>query len=120
MKSALRWIAVMPAAVAAYIVAQIIWVFTPLPDVLVQIGSSWGCPVAFILAGVYTAPSHKWLVGLLLSILLVGVGGLLIYRSIQMELTNPPLWALIGATLVPVFFSVVIIKSRHDDLGASP
>src|SRR4051812_38630450 len=106
MKNLLRWICVLPAAVGAYVLVQIVWIFMPMPNILVQIGSSWGCPAGFIIAGIAVAPSHKSAVALALSLMLTAGGGFLIYLSIKGRLSSPPLWALIAAGLVPLMFVV--------------
>jgi hypothetical protein len=78
---ALRWIAVLPGAIVVFAVAQITVIIGNLfvPDFLVQLWGAWVCPIAFVLAGVYIAPSFKFVVALVLTTLLTGVSSVLIF-----------------------------------------
>ena len=52
---AFRWIAVLPGAVIAFAIAQILVILGGLftPDFFVQLAGAWACPIAFVIAGVY-------------------------------------------------------------------
>lgn len=74
----LRWVGVLPAAVGAYFLSQILFALASvigneIPDFIVQLWNSYVGVLAFIYAGVYTAPARRVGVAVVLSILICAV-----------------------------------------------
>jgi hypothetical protein len=68
----LRWVLVLPAAVCAYVVLKMVGAIVdkllPIPTFLLTLYYSAMSPVAFVSAGVVTAPSNKFVTALVLTI----------------------------------------------------
>ena len=121
---ALRWIAVLPGAIVAFLIAQVAVIvgsfFMPLPDFLAQLWSAWVCPIAFILAGVYIAPKFKFVVALILTALMTGM----IFVTIFIVLSSGHvpgnankwlfLFTCIAGLVAPIW---VCAKLHHDEEG---
>lgn len=74
----LRWVALLPAAFAAYFVAQLIYaliqtVFTNESDWWIQLANSAIGPAAFVYYGTLTAPSHRVQTAIGLSIVICSI-----------------------------------------------
>jgi hypothetical protein len=72
LKTALRWIAVVPAAVAGFGLALGVFVlgWSADPGLHIQIASFCLCPVAFVWSGASVAPAHRFVTAITLTILL--------------------------------------------------
>jgi hypothetical protein len=76
MKAWFKWVLVLPAAVGAYAATQILLVigsvFFPgsFGDIWTQFIGSILCPIAFVWAGAKTAPAHRFITGMVLTVLL--------------------------------------------------
>jgi hypothetical protein len=118
----LRWIAVLPAAVAAYFVVQILYALFNwfLPDLLVQALNSWIGPISFVGAGAYTAPSHRFQVALGLSIVLsaVVISVVALYALVVKQFGWHFVW-LVVCMVISVASTVSIcmnfLKEQHDE-----
>jgi FtsH-binding integral membrane protein len=75
----LRWVGVLPAAVAAYIVIQVMVaignIITGLPDFYVQLFNSIVASFCFVYAGAKTAPRYSFIVALTLTIIFTILNG---------------------------------------------
>jgi hypothetical protein len=70
LKNALRWIAVIPAAVGAFFAIQILGIIGAwmMPAYFLQLSNSYLGPMAFVAAGAYTAPRFRFATALVLTI----------------------------------------------------
>jgi len=96
----LRWFLVLPAAVAAYAVVQLInAVFAPAPDWVIRWFSSFADPCAFVLVGSLTAPKARFAVSVVLAIVISAAQSLIVIVGTARGMEpGPDLWAaaLIG------------------------
>jgi hypothetical protein len=111
MKAGLRWILVLPAAVAAYLLASLcVGIFCDLNAVFYERWSDnwkgalqcgWGS-FAFIYCGCKTAPSFKFRTAIaLLLVMAIGIGllaGLLIAKGVEMS-TGQMVWRIVDAVV---------------------
>jgi hypothetical protein len=87
MGNVLRWIAVLPGAIAAFLVAQvavlIAGLFVSLPDVVWQFWSAVVCPIAALNAAIVIAPKFKFAVALAITTLLTGTMFVIIFMVLS-------------------------------------
>ena len=118
---ALRWVAILPGAVAAFLMAQVAVIignlFWPLPDFLVQLWSAWVCPICFVIAGVYIAPKFKFVVALILTTLMTGI----MFITVFLVLTgayvpgNVNKWWFLFTCVAGIVAPIWICASLHRD-----
>jgi hypothetical protein len=121
----LRWLAVLPAAIGAYCVAQIVIILggtigaemegrIPMPDWVFQIINSIVPPICFIWAGAKTAPKYCHIVAIFLTVIFcIFTTGLLTY-GILMHYARYPTWwfittgvvSIISATVSCIYFQI--------------
>jgi hypothetical protein len=119
----LRWIAVLPAAIAGFAVAQITVLIGGLfvPDFLCQLWSAWVCPIGFVLAGVFVAPKFKFVVALILTTLMTAMMSVTIFlvlSSGRVPLNGNKWWFLftcVASLVAPIWFCAKL--HRDDDEG---
>jgi len=119
MTLALRWIAVLPAAVAAYFVIQLVIILMDATmaerhaEWFLQLINSGASSYAFVFAGAYTAPKHQFIVSIILAtIFVVSMIGLLTLR-IFVE-TSDPLWWLALAGVISIIAAIAAVKQLSE------
>jgi hypothetical protein len=119
MKNVLRWLAVLPGAVAASIVVQFINALLNsfVLDILMQWWNSWAGTFVLIFAGVYIAPSHKFITAIILTVLYAVFIGAMLAAGFLSKLQSTPLWNLIvcaGISLFAAVISCLLAKEMED------
>jgi len=117
----LRWLLVLPVAVAAYAVVQLINVFAPGPDWLIRWFGSLANPCAFVLVGSLAAPKARFAVSVVLAILIsVAQSLLLVVATIRGMEPGWSLWAAVLIGIVGAGAGATIARElRQDDQRAS-
>lgn len=118
-----RWLLVPLAAVGAFVAAQLIWVLTPMPDIIVRLCSSWSCPLAAIIAAAMTAPKGKFYVALIFSILFAAVSGAVaVYEFPRLDRTAEKWEFGIGLAigLMAAFVACAIFRERDAGSDGGP
>lgn len=81
--NALRWIAVLPAAFAAFALAQVIVIIgiliAPLPDELVELWGAIVRPIGALYAAIAIAPKFKFAVALSITTLMTGIMFIIVF-----------------------------------------
>lgn len=116
----LRWIAVLPAAVSAYFGIQLLLI---LLNSLTEDGwSDWGLQLinsatssyCFVYAGAVTAPTRRFIVGVVLAILL-GVFVVAVTTAGFFVEASEPLWWLALAGIISLIAAIVAtVKIREE------
>jgi hypothetical protein len=118
---ALRWLAVLPGAVAAFAVAQLAVIlgslFVTLPDFLIQLWSAWVCPVAFLYAGIHIAPKYKFVVALILTTLLTGMMFVIVFLVLAGSYTPRDVnkWWFLFTCLAGIVAPIWMCASLHHE-----
>jgi Kef-type K+ transport system membrane component KefB len=126
-KTILRWMAVLPAAIGAYIgVALLTLIFHYLNgdfEFFGQLASAVLSPIAFVYAGARTAPTHHFTTAITLTVLhaviLAAMFGFIAYSLFILKMTfkNPVWWdttrAAIGVA-VTIAACVAIAREERD------
>jgi F0F1-type ATP synthase assembly protein I len=113
-----RWILVLPAAIAASFLVQIINAILGyfIPDVAIQWWNSWAGTFVFILAGCYVAPRYKFIVSIALAVLVGMFIGIAIVQGSEGFYKDTPFWNLIVCcviTFVGAVMSCLIVKGME-------
>ena len=117
---AFRWIAVLPGAIIAFAIAQILVILGGLftPDFVVQLAGAWACPIAFVTAGVFIAPKFKFVVALILTALMVAMMSVTIFWALYTQHVPGDVnkwwyfFTCIVGLVAPIWFCA---KLHHDD-----
>jgi hypothetical protein len=120
MVNALRWIAILPAAILAGVVAQVLAVIGGIfvPDWIAQASSSWIVPGAFVIGGVYTAPKFKFVVALILTVLVASLEflmGFLVLTDAMQPPSGISKWWFIVNAVIGIAAPIYICASLHHD-----
>lgn len=109
MNNWLRWILVLPTAVGAYIVVQVLNViinpwflgFGTIGNLATQLFNSFAGPVAFIITGAKVAPNHRFFTGLVLAALhTLLIGGSLMLSIFNYNQYSTPTWLIVLSCVV--------------------
>jgi hypothetical protein len=116
--NALRWIAVLPAAILGSLIVQTINALLGyfVPDVLMQIWNSWSGFLAFVLAGFYVAPKNKFITALVLTVLYSVFIGAFLVLGLNPRYHGTPAWLLIVCgvlSLVGATMSCLLAKEME-------
>jgi hypothetical protein len=106
----LRWVFVIPAAILASLAVQMIIAVLslPLPAVLVQLWNSWTGTIGLVVAGAMTAPAHRFVVALVLTVLNAVWLTVIVMLSAISEQPTLPLWWLIVCSMIGAVSSVLV------------
>jgi hypothetical protein len=118
----LRWIAVLPGAIAAFLFAQVALLiaslFMWLPDFVWQLWATVVCPVAALNAAIVIAPKYKFAVALAITTLLTGTMFIIAFLVLAGSYTPSQAnkwWFLatcVAGIVAPIWMCV---KLHHDD-----
>jgi hypothetical protein len=111
MKTVLRWVAVLPAAVAASVAVQLLNILFGMffPAFVIQLWNCWIGTAVFVFAGCYTAPRFKFAVGITLSLIMAMLLG--IYLFLGPENHSWFYFLLMAAiSLAALVYACVIVK----------
>jgi hypothetical protein len=120
----LRWVAVLPAAIGGYLGIQLVVIisnsFSGLPEIVVnifdQLLNSWVAPGAFVLAGAITAPFHRFITGVVLTVLFSLVtGALLALRLTSQQEFSTPLWWLVVSLIIGLVACIAACVQLHHE-----
>ena len=100
----LRWVGVLPVAVAAYIVIQLIVIIgnliTGLPDFYMQLFNSIAASYCFVYAGARTAPRYPFVVAVTLTVIFAILNSsVLTLAFISHRYSGSLTWLVITCTL---------------------
>jgi hypothetical protein len=122
---ALRWVAVLPAAIGAYLGIQLLVIisnsFSGLPEIVVnifcQLLNSWVAPGAFVLFGALTAPFHRFITGVVLTVLYsLATGALLALRLTSEQEFSTPLWWTVASLIIGLVACIwACVHLHHED-----
>jgi hypothetical protein len=120
MVNALRWFAILPAAILAGVVAQTLAVIGEIfaPDWIAQVFSSWIVPGAFVMGGVYIAPKFKFVVVLILTVLVASLEFLMGFLVLTNAVPPPSgisKWWFIVNVIIGIVAPVYICAFLHHD-----
>lgn len=114
-----RWVLVLPATVAVYALASMVWVLMPLPDFAVRFLSSFTCPLGSVACGMLVAPAHRAWTAAVLSALLAAVISWLLLQTVQMSgfsfREDVIELSLSGLVMLIMAIRAVIIAVRYGD-----
>ena len=100
----------MPAAVCAYvlltIIGSIVDKLLPIPTFLLTLYYSAMSPVAFVVAGVVTAPSNKFVAALVLTVINAIGAAVIVTMAVIQQTGTSPLWWLVVCALVGVVATI--------------
>jgi hypothetical protein len=126
MKSILRWIAVLPGAVVAMIVVNIINGFTVaviFPEIVDEVCKAWFGSLAFVLAAYYIAPVGKAVTAIVVATTYCAIGLFAMVLDIRSGQPHHPAWFQITTALISVTASVLacaLVYSFERDKGTGP
>lgn len=118
MKTALRWAAVMPAAIIACLAVQLLNILFGifLPAFVVQLWNCWIGTAAFIFAGCYAAPRFKFSVAIGLAIIQAMVLG--IYLFLGPENQSWFYFLLMAAvTFAELIYSCTVVRDWESEVN---
>jgi hypothetical protein len=116
----LRWIAVLPAAVGAWIGIQLLIILanamvTPRwSDWWLQLINSAASSYAFVFAGAATAPKHNFIVGIVVAIL-YGIFMVVIITAGFFIKTSDPLWWLILSGVISLVAAIAAVAKLREE-----
>ena len=117
----LRWFLVLPAAVGAYallaFVGSIVGTLLPIPSFLLQLYYSALSPVAFVAAGAATAPSYKFVVALVLTIINAVVAAVIVTVTVTRDTATVPLWWLVLCALVGIVATISLCVEFKEEFS---
>lgn len=117
----LRWILVLPAAVCAYFVltmiGSIVDKLLPIPTFLLALYYSAMSPVAFVAAGVITAPSNKFVVALVLTVINAIYAAVIVTMAIIQQTGTVPLWWLVVCALIGIVATISLCAGFKNEEG---
>lgn len=118
MKSLVRWLLLLPAAVIGGWAVQFVnEEFGPPSWVLFDIWRVWSFTMAFIAVGCYIAPCFKFATSIILAILICVAWATLILLSKPGEI-NVPMWKVVLQTIVMIlsaFVACAFVKGMVDE-----
>ena len=116
----LRWVAVLPAALGAWIGIQLLIILanamvTPRwSDWWLQLINSAASSYAFVYAGSATAPKHNFIVGIVVAIL-YGIFMVVIITAGFFIKTSDPLWWLVLSGVISLVAAIAaVVKLREE------
>ena len=116
----LRWVAVLPAALGAWIAIQLLIILanamvTPRwSDWWLQLINSAASSYAFVYAGAATAPKHNFIVGIVVAIL-YGIFMVVIITAGFFVKTSDPLWWLVLSGVISLVATIAaVVKLREE------
>lgn len=116
----LRWIAVLPAAVAAYCAIQLAIILMNATmreghaEWFLQLINSFASAYAFVAVGSFTAPRYQYTVGIILGVTLVVAMTVLLYLAYWIE-TTEPWWWLALASIISIAGVVAALSQLRED-----
>jgi hypothetical protein len=120
MVTALRWIAVLPAAVAAFAVVQLLIILANsittngYADWFLQLANSFAGAYAFVFAGAHTAPKRQYMVGIVLAVLFSAfIIGLMVLRWF-IKTSDPFWWLALAGVISLVALVAAVIQLKED------
>jgi hypothetical protein len=125
----LRWIAVLPAAVAAYLGIQVVVAlgnsFAPGPEswinIWCQLINSIAGPYCFVLAGAKTAPLHRFITAIVLTVLYSLASGVLLTLVLtSQQQFSTPLWWFVTSLVIGLVAAIVACIQLHHKEPAYP
>lgn len=126
-----RWLGVLPGAVVAYLVVQLLNVIANwsmpederLPLILVQLWNSWIGTFALISVGASIAPNYKFVTAIILAALYLGlIGATLAVGFVSLHNTAKPFlipWSLMTCAAISLFAAVVSCRYVKTHEGES-
>ena len=123
--STLRWIAVLPAAIGAYFGIQVVVAIAnslgPGPESLInlwcQFINSIAGPYCFVLAGAKTAPFHRFVTAVVLTVLFSLANGVLLTLVLTSQRQfSTPLWWFVTSVIIGLLAAIVAcVKVHHQE-----
>jgi hypothetical protein len=127
--STLRWIAVLPAAIGAYLGIQVVVAignsFGPGPESLINLWcefiNSVAGPYCFVLAGAKTAPSHRFITAVVLTVLFSVANGVLLTLVLTSQRQfSTPLWWFVTSLIIGLVAAIIAcVQLHHQEPGPS-
>ena len=116
---ALRWLAVLPAALLAFFAIQLLVILMNAmmaegyASWVLQLVNSAASSYAFIHAGTYTAPKYQFIVGVILAALMViFMLGVVVLRAYNQ--TSDPFWWIALACAISMVATLCAVKQLRD------
>jgi len=112
----LRWIAILPAAIGAYLGLQVLIIFISalselygkhLPDIFYQFINSIASAVAFVWAGAKAAPKYHYIVAICLTVIISIFMASITSIAILKDIHSYPLWWLIVTNIVSIISAII-------------
>lgn len=116
----LRWVAVLPAALAAYFAIQLLIILGDAimaerhAEWFLQLVNSFASAYAFVFAGAHTAPRYQFTVGIVLAIIFAAFLIALLSLGYFIKTTDP-FWWLALAGVISLAGVVAAISQLRDD-----
>jgi hypothetical protein len=126
MNHTLRWIAVLPAAIGAYLGIQVVVAignsFSGYPESLInvwcQLINSIAGPYCFVLAGAKTAPFHRFITAVVLTMLYSLANGVLLTLVLTSQRQfSTPLWWFVTSLIIGLVAAIVACVQLQAELG---
>jgi hypothetical protein len=117
MNHTLRWIAVLPAAIGGYLGIQVVVAiansFSGYPESLInlwcQLINSIDGPYCFVLAGAKTAPFHRFITAVVLTMLYSLANGVLLTLVLTSQRQfSTPLWWFVTSLIIGLVTAIVV------------
>jgi uncharacterized membrane protein HdeD (DUF308 family) len=124
MNHTLRWIAVLPAAIGAYLVIQVVIAiansFSGFPESVVnmwcQLINSIAGPYCFVLARAKTAPSHSFVTAVVLTVVFSLANGVLLTSVLTSQRQfSTPLWWIVASSIIGLVVAIVACVQLHHE-----
>lgn len=116
----LRWIAVLPAALAAFAIIQLLIIFADATmaeghaNWYLQLVNSFAGAYAFVFAGAHTAPRYQYTVGIVLAVLAVIFMSGLLYLAYSIKTTDPWWWLALASAISIVAVVAAVSQLKED------
>jgi hypothetical protein len=106
----LRWVLILPVAICAYlilaVIGSIVYKLLPIPTFLLTLYYSAMSPMAFVAAGVITAPSHKFVTAIILTIINAIFAAVIVTTAVVHQSGTVPLWWLVVCALIGIVATI--------------
>jgi hypothetical protein len=115
----LRWVLVVPVAVCAYVVltmiGSVVTRMLPIPSFILTLYYSAMSPLAFVAAGVVTAPGHKFVTALVLTVINAIFAAVIVTMAVIQQTGMVPLWWLVVCAMIGIVATVGLCNEFRED-----
>jgi hypothetical protein len=116
----LRWFLILPAAICAYlilaIIGSIVYKLLPIPAFLVTLYYSVMSPMAFVIAGVITAPSNKFATAISVTVINAMFAAVIVTMAVVRQTGTVPIWWLVVSMLIGIVATIYLcVEFKHEE-----